>query len=157
MTADPPEPFRIRDFDGSVDEYLRRCRWQLAAALDGHIEVDGRPILPHWDFDKEFWHVVTSGAWQSQRVLDLERCALMGQVWDTLERLAAGDPQVISWRENKRRPKPHGGTRRFLMVAPADFSLVVRLRDRPALLAFCTAYPLGADHAERMRARAAAA
>jgi hypothetical protein len=151
-----PAPFRVADFDGTVEEWVQRCRWQLAAALDGHVQLEGRPVLPLFGLDKSFWHTATTEAgWSSNRVLDLHRCALMGQVWDLLERLAAGDPQVVSWRESKRRPK-HGGKRRYLMAAPVAFGFVVRLRERRDTFSFLTAYPLGPYAVERMRARAAA-
>ena len=150
-----PVPFRIRDFDGSVDEWLRRCRWQLAAALDGHIELNGRPILPAQDFEDAFWHAVTAQvAWSPVRVLDLGRCAIMGQLWDRLERLAAGDPQVVAWHDYKGGAGTGKRRRKYLFAAPSDFAFVVQLKERPGVVTLFTAYPCSPD---RLRRRAAAA
>ena len=138
-----PEPFRIADFEGPTSEWLQRCRWQFEAIVDGHIQIDGRPLLACGDHDEVFWHATTGDvAWSETRWLDLGRCAVMGRVWDLLERLAAGDPRACFWREGH-------GRRKSLMVAPVDLSLIVVLRECRASVLFVTAWPLR----QRKRAR----
>ena len=105
MTADNlglPEPFRVADFEGTVEEWLQRCRWQFEAIIDGHIRPWGLPVVSADDHDTAFWHVVTGDGAVARRQLDLERCASLGRVWDVLERLAADDCRVCWWPERRR-------------------------------------------------------
>ncbi len=154
-----PEPFSIASFDGSVQEWVQRCRWQLEQAVDGHIELQGRPVLPAGDIDKLFWHVATGAHRGSQeRWLDPRRCALMGLVWDILERLAVGDPRAVSWREKRHYGHKKGKGRRTgtrLMVAPVDFSFAAILREGPEHVFLGTAYPLGEQSSLRAMRKAA--
>ena len=144
-----PAPFPIAGFDGSVEEWLRRCQWQFEAIVDGHIRVLGRPVVASGNPEKTFWHAVTGDVgWSASRWLDLRRCAIMGQVWDLLERLADGDPRACWWREGH-------GRRKTLVVAPVDFRFVVVLRESGGYLYFVTAYPQGRRRVARLMERAA--
>jgi hypothetical protein len=125
---------------------------QLATALDGHIELNGRPVLAGWEFEDAFWHAVTTAVKSSPvRVLSLGRCAIMGKIGGLLERMAVGDPQVVSWYEHKGAGKRR---RKYLFAAPADFAFVVQLKDGSGMVKLYTAYPCKAD---RLRRRAEAA
>ena len=146
---DLPAPFRIAGFEGSVDEWLQRCRWQFEAMVDGHILLWGRPLLGAGDLDEVFWHAITRDVgWSTTRWLDLRRCEMIWAVWDLLERLARGDPRACLWRERARR-------RASLMVAPADFTFAVTLREHRSSISLLTSYPTGAGAVTRGLERAA--
>jgi len=114
------------------------CGWGGKAA-------DGRP--------EGLWHLITRET-GGGRQLDLARCAALARVWDVLELSAAGDPRVLWWRETRR----HGRhLRRHLMVAPADFSLVIVLRETPERFVLLTAYPVKPHRRRSFAERAAAA
>ena len=131
-----PEPFRIGAFEGSVSEWLQRCRWQFDTIVDGHIVVEGRPVFCHGDRESAFWHLVTSSRGDGARELNPRRCEIVGQVWELLERFADGDPRVKAWRQKHR-----DGTN-AIAVAPPDFSLVVALRRCRSTMLLVTAYPV---------------
>ena len=145
-----PEPFRVREFEGSVDEWLQRCRWQFEAIVDGHIEVDGKPVVACADHEQLFWHVVTTDKGPKRgRWLDLKRCEIVGRVWDLLERWAAGDPRACSWHE-----RTHG--RKNVAVAPVDMSFVVILRECREELLLVTTHPMGRTSGAARMAKVAA-
>ncbi len=155
-----PDLFSIRDFEGSVAEWLQRCRWQFGAIVDGHIAPFGKPVVTSSAADDVFWHIVTDGRCGSEgRCLNLMRCAMMGRIWDLLERLAVDDPRACCWQGREHgRKRDHGrnrGRRKTLMVAPVDLSFVVVLRESREALLFVTAYPLGRRERVRMMAKAA--
>jgi hypothetical protein len=149
-----PEPFRVADFEGSTNEWLQRCRWQFDTIVDGHIEVLGKPVLAcNGDPAATFLHTVTKDRKQD-RWLDLRRCEIIGQVWDLLERLAAGDLRACYWYESHSRGR-HGGRQKRVMVAPVDFRFVVVLKECRDSFLFVTAYPIGLRDVGRKLERAA--
>ena len=145
-----PEPLTIAGFEGSVCEWLQRCRWQLEAIVDGHIQPWGRPVVACCAHEQLFWHIVTSDDGPCPRRLDIGRCELLGQVWDVLERLAAADPRVCWWPVKDRRG-------RSIHVAPIDFSLVVVLKECRTSYLLLTAYPKGPRRRAKLMERAAMA
>jgi hypothetical protein len=137
------EPFAIRDFHGSLSEYLdvlyRFYRikafaadirlWGRPVTISGTKEADGR--------DSTFWHLITSSTAEhtpETRRFSLERCATLPRVFDVLEWLAAGDPRVCWWRAEGS----------IVMAAPLDFSQVVVLKESKSAGAFMlkTSYPI---------------
>jgi hypothetical protein len=153
-----PAPLRAAGF-ATPEEWLQECRRALASALDGHIVIDGQPVLAAGDFDARFWHVATTAvSWSTQRQLAPDRCAIMTQIGDVLERLAAGDPRAVSWHERyDRRRRPGKGRRSAerLMLAPLDFSFVATLREGRDAVYFGTAWALDGLGRQRAMRRAA--
>jgi hypothetical protein len=143
-----PDLFSVRDFEGSVAEWIQHCRWQFGAIVDGHIAPFGKPVVSSARADEVFWHVITDGRQSEGRRLNLLRCALIGRIWDVLERLAAGDPRACCWRA-------HDHSTRTMWVAPVDLSFVIVLRECRTTLLLVTAYPLGRRERVRMMAKAA--
>ncbi len=153
-----PEPFRIRDFDGPLIEWLQRCRWQFEAIVDGHLAIDGRTVAACGDHETLFWHLVTGDRGPKRgRWLDLERCAMLGRVWDILERQAKGDLRACSWRQPRRNRAGRSGRARLdtVVVAPVDLSFMVVLRECRETLLLVTTYPLGRQEAARRMEKAA--
>lgn len=126
----------------------------------GRIEADGRTA--------GFWHCISDSAggassakpqWSNRRarraraqgrVLSLERGAMLGRTWALLELLAAGNPRAVWWRETDWRGS-------HVLVADANFTMLVALHERTNVLRLKTQYPIRSRHAAfQMQERAAA-
>ncbi len=149
--------YSLRDFEGSVDEYVERLYWQYRTMVDdAGIVIWGKPIRVSGakaedGRDRLFWHLITERHPESKlhRTLSLGRCAHLPRVWDLLERLAAGDLRAVWWCERRR-----------LLVAPIDFSLLVVLQETagsPGAWRLVTAYPRRRPKARRYSFNHAAA
>jgi hypothetical protein len=132
--------FSIRDFDGSLGEYIEALYARYHALLyEPGIELWGGPLIARDakaadGRDLTFWHLVTSGTsvgTEETRRLDLWRCAYLPRVCDLLERLAREDIRVCWWREQSG----------YVMATPVDFSMVVELRRQRGAYRLITAYP----------------
>jgi len=85
-----------------------------------------------------FWHLISEGAEEAERIPDMRRCERIGWPKAVIEH--AGDPAVLSW-ENERR---HGERRACLWVEEEDYLLVLALRSGYVLP--WTAYLVQRDH-----------
>mgnify|MGYP000856642649 FL=1 len=144
-----------------VHEWLQTLEWQYRAMVGGNgksrvpgLTLRGKPLLARTGResdgrDSAFWHVVTSGYAGDRsrpRILELGRAARMGQAWRLLELFDAGDVRAVWWRESRRR----------VLVAPADFSLVVVLQESQDHFTLCTFYPASRPTQQRRLFRRAA-
>jgi|GEM_PF-1016867 len=145
----------------SAHEWLQALEWQYRAMVGGNGEgrvpgltLRGKPLLAYTSREGDgrdtlFWHVVTSGCVgqpRRQRLLDPGRAARMGQAWRLLELFDAGDVRAVWWRETRRR----------VLVAPADFSLVVVLQERQNEFTLRTYIPASRPTQQRRLFRRAA-
>jgi len=157
--VDLAEPLRIRDFAGSLGEYIDYLEseyraivgdpgvtlWGMPVRAEGGQAADGRDVC--------FWHLITRqapGGTENDRFLDLFRASLVPRVRDLLERLARDDPRACWWPEREK----HG--RSSVHVASVDFGLHVVLRRAGPVFMLRTAWPLVA-HGTRARLMARAA
>jgi hypothetical protein len=126
----------------------------------GQVEADGRTA--------GFWHCISDSArggasakpqWTDRRtrglrargrVLSLTRGAMLGRTWALLDLVAAGDPRAVWWRETDWRGS-------HVLVADANFTMLVAMHERAHVLRLKTQYPLRSRHAAlEMQNRAAA-
>ncbi len=153
-----PAPLWPSAFE-SVHEWLQHLEWQYqhivgVSGRGGRLGMGlrGKPVIagggPSIDGrDSLFWHLITSGGkYQRQRLMDLGRGARIGQAWHLLELLDAGDPRCVWWRQGRR-----------VLIAPADFSLVVVLKESTSSFVLITFYPQSKGPAQRRLFRLAAA
>jgi len=137
----------------SVQAWVDHAWWQWRAfTADPGLALWGRRVLvPEGTAadgrDATFWHAITSDTGGAQRHLSPLRVAMVGQAWDLLERLAAGDRRVIWWREWSRRRGRRGGKRRRLFVASEDFRFVVVLAECRYTFRLVTFYPVDGGYA----------
>jgi hypothetical protein len=149
-----PPLFTIRDFDGSLSEWLDRAYLQYRAMVhDAGIVIWDKRVIA---FDEQaedgrdatFWHCITDGKGKftaNGRKLNPMRVAVLGRAWDLLERLAAGDPRAVWWREGHR-----------ILVCPVDWSLIVVLMERRQYFALLTSHCVyGRKVRNRLQNRAA--
>ncbi len=144
----------------SLSAWIDALYWQYEAMVSRPgLSVRGRRIFNGSGTaadgrDVAFWHLITgstsSGA--QPRTLSLYRGAMLGRVWQVLEWASEEDPRAVSWSASA------AGGARLVVVAPADYSLKIVLRERRARLALVTAYPALRTRENRcLRQEAAAA
>jgi hypothetical protein len=133
----------IRDFDGSLGDYVEALHTMYHATLyEPGLELWGLPLVAR---DKQavdgrdmtFWHLITASPdgvtekSEATRELAMSRCAYLPRVCDVLRHLAAGSNLVYWWSE----PGKH------VLVSPADFSMIVKLRRLRGSYQIEAAYP----------------
>ncbi len=141
-----PEIVTLEDYGGNWDRYVE--------AVYGVFEDDfvtDKPMFEgrrlrlksHPYFrgkEATFWHMVSEGANESERLPDLRRCERVCWVRPIIENVS--DPSVKRW-ENERR----GGRRVCLWLEERDY-LVILARRSGYVLPW-TAYPVVENHRKR--------
>jgi hypothetical protein len=137
-----PPLVRLDDFGGDWQRYL-----------DALYEIFRRDFIeatPYfWDVpcyckredkhagkERTFWHVISEGLAEEERLPDLRRCERIAWPRVLIQRISTAD--VLSWRSSRQK-----GER--IVVSLPDFSYVVILDERKSHLILWTAYPV--DHA----------
>lgn len=119
-----------KDFEES------RPRWPgKRVSYKRHPETQGKSAT--------FWHFVSEGSKESERLPDLRRGERIAWPRAIMDRFTGKKPEpdhVIFWWENKR-----GNEKRILLALP-DFSYVVILADRGEYIMPWTAYPVERSH-----------
>jgi len=138
-----PALVRLVDFDGDWDCYLEatyevyRRDFVLSRAVFGgeRLALKRHPVA-HGK-DATFWHIVSSGSVEDDRLPDLRRFERI--CWPRAIIDNASDPAVLVW-ENVRR-----SDRRVCLWLPgADYLVVLAKRSTYTLL--WTAYPTDREH-----------
>ncbi len=154
-----PPAFPPREFEGPLSDYLDALYGHYCAFLHSDLRVFGKPIFglggdTSDGKDARFWHLITANRWRDwwnhepDRVLSLERCALLTRSLGLLELLGVGDPCVQWWRE-----RDGSGTR--VMVTDARYSLMIVLFERRSTLLLKTQFAMQTELARRtLRSRA---
>ena len=148
--------FPLAAFDGSLGDYIEALHAQYHAPVhEAGLQLWGLPLVA-WERkardgrDMTFWHLITHRTAENTeqtRRLDTHRCALLPRACDVLEHLADESALVYWWQEPKER----------LLAAPADFSMIVRLRRIRGAFVLETAYPTYGPRARRHALMRAAA
>ncbi len=141
-----PDLVRFEDYGGDWARYLdaayevyRRDFVIFKASFEGRrVSLKRHPI--HRGKDATFWHIVSSGAVEADRLPDLRRFERIG--WPRAIIDHASDPNVLVW-ENTRR----GDRRVCLWLPPADYLVVLAKRSTYTLL--WTAYRVEREHTKR--------
>jgi hypothetical protein len=94
-----------------------------------------------------FWHIVTTGRIETERVPDLRRCERIA--WPRAIIDAADTSLVRVWPSERRRAGK--GTEMRLNLAPADFSYLVVLRPTKRAFLLLTAFFLEHEHQRRRK------
>ena len=103
----------------------------------------GRPVVPKrhpmmGNKEAGFWHCVSAGRLEDERLPDLRRYERIRWIRAVVE--AAGTDRVRDWRNTR----PRGGER--AVIALPDFSFVVVLAVRSGYCILWTAYPVEQAH-----------
>ncbi|QDU13603.1 hypothetical protein CA11_13870 [Gimesia maris] len=141
-----PELLRLDDCENNWELYLE-------AVYQAFVEdfVDSKPTYTEKKFalkrypitdGKEctFWHLISEGANEEERLPDLRRCERIKWPRPMIESIQSGN--LCVWR-NKR------GRENRILIASSDFSYVVVLADRSDYVLLWTAYCVEKNHSRR--------
>ena len=153
-----PELVLLEDFHGDWHVYLERIHDQF---LDDFIRNE--PTWPgkrvgvkrhpeHGGKSATFWHFISDGTVEAERLPNLRRCERIGWPRPMMDEYDGADPlaggsRVRWWKEARR------GEDRYLL-APEDFSYIVVIADRGDYVLPWTAYWIDFEHQRRKRERA---
>lgn len=95
----------------------KRCGLKL------HPEYDGKAAT--------FWHLISEGAQETERIPDLRRCERLRWPRVMMEHAGIAD-DLFCWEQVRRRnpSSTGGGTERRIAIATADFDYVLIVADR---------------------------
>jgi hypothetical protein len=125
-----------RDFIVSQPVFGRRKCY-----CDARIDSDGKEV--------GFWHVVSEGSVESERIPALRRCERIA--WPRAIIEAADGPLVNVWESERRRPGK--GRQLRLSLAPSDFSYLVVIRPTSNAYLLVTAFYLEFEHQREKKRR----
>ncbi|MBT9555754.1 MAG: hypothetical protein IV100_06975 [Myxococcales bacterium] len=141
-----PGLLHFESFDGDWERYIdavyavfRRDFVSSRPAFDGRpLNLKRHPISE--GREATFWHFISEGQNEAERVPDLRRCERIAWPRPIIEAVTSG--RVLCW------PNTRGREQRFVL-AVEDFSYVVILADRGHFLLPWTAYCVERDHQRR--------
>lgn len=156
MNPEWPSPGKeIGDFGGDWTSYCAHCygeyhrdfhtskpQWPVEGKrfnVKRHPEINGQCAT--------FWHIITEGSDESNRLPSLDRCARIcwpRQIIDEFNSVypASSSARIVWWKTSRR------GEERYILAC-ADFSYVVVVADRGEYVLLWTAYPVEFDSRRR--------
>lgn len=112
-------------------------------AVKRHPEIDGKSAT--------FWHLISEGAVEADRIPDMRRCERIGWPRPIMDAFDEQEPRVSSqlvwWKERRRSEDRY-------LLAPDDFSYLVVVADRGTYVLPWTAFVLEHEHQRRKRRQA---
>ena len=138
-----PDLLPISAHGGNWDQYIQRVYEQFhndfilsRPTLDGeYVGVRRTPILE--GRERTFWHLVSEGTVEEDRLPSMERCERIAWPRSLIEHAATDD--VHWWAKEARR----------VIVTLADFSYVLVLTQARGYKLLLTAYPVERPHRRR--------
>ena len=145
-----PSIATLADYQGAWKDYLE--------AIYEHFHRDFVRSKPHYtgkrfalkrhpmvdQKEATFWHLISEGSIESERIPDLRRCERIR--WPRIMIEAIGTDDVHVWRNVR-------GRNHRILIAVDDFSYVVVLEDREDYVMLWTAYPVEHAHSRRKLAK----
>lgn len=155
MSPDPPwlpELILLEDFGGDWDAYFKAVH-EVFDQDFGRSRPDFRgkrmglkrhPLIE--GMSATFWHMVSEGRGETERLPDLRRCERIAWPMAILKAVDLDD-RVLVWAERD----PRRGTK--VLLALPDFSYLVVVDDRGDYVLPWTAYPVEREHSRRKLAK----
>lgn len=153
-----PELLLMEDSGGDWPRYLERLHCRFVADF-----VDS---LPHWPGKRvglkrhpmhdgksaTFWHMISEGASEADRIPDFRRCERIGWPRPMMDEFDETPPdttrcRLLWWKETRGRDE------RYLLATP-DFGYVVVVADRGSYVLPWTAFVVEREHQRRKRRKA---
>ena len=141
-----PALILLNDFGGDWDAYLEAIYGVFKKDfIDSRPHYDGRRVgIKRFPMDRgkeaTFWHLISEGTVELDRIPDLRRCERISWPRPMIE---IKNPEGIKiWKNTSR-----GGTR--VVIALEDFSYIVVLAERNDYLLLWTAYFVEKEHRRR--------
>lgn len=99
-----------------------------------------------------FWHLISDGAIEDERVPDMRRCERIGWPRPMMDEFDESNPahgarRIVWWKESRGREERY-------VLAPEDFSYIVVVADRGDYVLPWTAFCVEYDHQRSKRERA---
>ena len=140
----------LSDYEGDWSSYIEAVYQQfrsdfIASApqfMGRRVGISHNPIYDHKE--ATFWHCMSEGCVEAERLPDFRRCERIGWIRHLIE--AVPHPEIKCW-ENQR----HGKKR--IVISVSDFSYVVILAERTNYLLLLTAYEVEYSHQQRKLSR----
>lgn len=141
-----PPLIRLDDYGGDWQRYEDEIYgWFVHDFVDSRPHLEGKPVILKAGSSlrgrhNTFWHLISEGRQESERVPDLRRCERIR--WPRALIDAADSGSVLRWR-TRRTGRPRA------VLALSDFSYCVVLSEHPSYFVLWTAYPVDRHHTER--------
>jgi len=141
-----PPLVTLKDYRGNWDKYIEVVYRCFKSDFIRHSPVfNGKPVcLKKYPIERgkeaTFWHVVSEGMQEHNRVPDLRRCERIR--WPAALIAEADSPLVKCWANARRGDKR-------IVIALNDFSYVVVLAVRDPYYLLWTAYCVEQEHSRR--------
>ena len=146
----PPPLIRLAEFGGDWHRYVERLYEVFTEDfIDSTPRFEGQPVrLKRHPVERgkeaTFWHLISSGRTEADRIPEMRRCERIG--WPRALIEAMPSDRVRVW--HNQRP---GGER--IVIALEDFSYIVVLSVRRRQLVLWTAYCVEDDHRRKKMRR----
>ena len=150
-----PEIIPLSEYGGDFQAYLRAVyrvfRRDFVSSQPSfrsrHCYCDSR--LDSDGLECGFWHIITDGNIESERVPNLRRCERIA--WPRALIEAADSPLVRVWESYRKRPGE--GRQLRISLAPGDFSYLVVLKPTSKAFILVTAFYLENEYQREKRRR----
>ena len=153
-----PELLLLEDAQGNWGMYLDRMHARFVTDF-----IDSKPAWPgkrvgvkrHPEHDGKsatFWHLISDGAVEAERLPNMRRCERIGWPRPMMDEFDAADPdtsatRILWWKETRDSEERY-------LLAPEDFSYVVVVVDRGEYVLPWTAFWIEYAHQRNKRERA---
>jgi hypothetical protein len=132
-----PDLFTLSGSDGNGERYIEDlyeayCRTYLGnrrSLLGMRVSYASAPLVA--GKSRTFWHLITSGKIEQERVPDIRRCERI--LWPAAIVEHAAHEEVASWRSDREGPPS-------ILLAVDDFRYLVVMRPRGEYVLLWTAY-----------------
>lgn len=159
MSADwLPDLLFLEDAQGNWDLYLERLHTQFVADF-----IDSKPAWPgkrvgvkkhpeHAGKAATFWHLISDGDVESERLPNMRRCERIGWPRPMMDEFDEAEPQktkcrIVWWKERRKNEERY-------LLAPDDFSYIMVVADRGDYVLPWTAFWIEHTHQRTKRERA---
>ena len=150
MSAPPP----VLPFSGDWQTYLDAIYgYYVAEVVRSTTYIQGKPVKARFNPATQgkgfsFWHVISEGKNEADRVPDLRRCERIRWIAWMLDRAASGDSDLLSWKSLRTQKR---GTREHSVFYCEANSYVVILEEKDGYFLLVTAYPVTGGRAAKLR------
>jgi hypothetical protein len=147
-----PELIKLEDYNGNWENYLEAIyQCFLEDFFRNGIKCDYKKVAcikepKYRGKEFAFWHLISEGESEEERIPDMERCKRIK--WPKVIVENCSDEKVHVWKTVRRR-KNRSNQKRIIFCY--DWIYAVVLTERKGYYLFCTAYPLANIRAKKFK------
>lgn len=149
------QPPAIIPLHGEWADYLDQIYEHFLDDLIRNVRhLKGKPIRARFNPETNgkgfsFWHVISEGDEENERVPDLRRCERIRWIAWMIDQVANGAEHILTW--NNTRTSRRGTVERLVLFCE-EASYAVILEERADHLLLVSAYPVSGRRAAKLRA-----